>query len=531
MLPSRLSQLIRQSLPTWLELTIHHVYHKPTKTAALYTPPPNSAPKSTTLESHFLTVSYQDVFVFAMEILIYVTAAESVGSGGKEATIFISKADSSGFLPPKVASFTHPLLETRSSAFKSIASAFVKYALELVDQTYPTVTKTNVSLFARSQSQYLFPNSAANPQKHVLSDIGLIRWWCLVLDDVLLDMRVKSKYQGCAFLLVPGMDKYKAMTLLPPRTRHTDKNASATEWRQGHPFKVDIESGLTVREIIPHFPDDPKARFLDELDLDVGQTLKTNSGKNKSNPTRHRGSAWAGIRSLDQFWDLMSFRQECSLGHNVGFIWLVFEVTASQITSSDSLCSEAWKSDVNTSRQSKDTGRYDPASVPFSSDLKEDQKMDKEKNPDNVASPTAPVQSGESSDTLRLSGSSYKKLQESLLCADYSTIALAKLHTKKWIEGALVLHSATMNEIVGVHHHEAWGSVITGSIEAPNPDAVEPSTPSTSTANDDNPAAIDARNNLGDSGSRATNLKRNLDQAATVNVLSSGLVRKKHKLK
>src|SRR5690606_5881540 len=80
--------------------------------------------------------------------------------------------------------------------------------------------------------------------------------------------------------------------------------------------------------IIPHFPDDPKARFLDELDADVGQTVNAVSAKIKCTSTRCRGSAWNSIHNLDQFWDLMSFRQECSLGHNVGFMWLVFENTS-----------------------------------------------------------------------------------------------------------------------------------------------------------------------------------------------------------
>jgi len=55
-----------------------------------------------------------------------------------------------------------------------------------------------------------------------------------------------------------------------------------------------------ARDVIPVFPDDPKARFLDDLKTD-GQLATT---------------------TLSQFWELMEHRQECSSGRLVGFISL-----------------------------------------------------------------------------------------------------------------------------------------------------------------------------------------------------------------
>lgn len=85
---------------------------------------------------------------------------------------------------------------------------------------------------------------------------------------------------------------------------------------QGHPYKLDPAADITVREVIPHFPDDPKSRFLDEL----GNDEKGRTGKVVA-----RGQGWRNCRTIEQFWELMSFRQECSLGRCVGFLWVVLE--------------------------------------------------------------------------------------------------------------------------------------------------------------------------------------------------------------
>jgi len=66
------------------------------------------------------------------------------------------------------------------------------------------------------------------------------------------------------------------------------------------------------RCLIPHFPDDPKSRFLDELDDEMSRSQAKASGE------------WKTVKSLDVFWEMMAFRQECSAGRMVGFIWVVF---------------------------------------------------------------------------------------------------------------------------------------------------------------------------------------------------------------
>jgi regulator of Ty1 transposition protein 109 len=65
---------------------------------------------------------------------------------------------------------------------------------------------------------------------------------------------------------------------------------------------------------VPRFPDDPKSRFVDELD----DELAISQGRAVT-------GQWRSVKTLDQFWEMLAFRQECSAGRLVGFIWVVFE--------------------------------------------------------------------------------------------------------------------------------------------------------------------------------------------------------------
>ncbi|KAL0636099.1 hypothetical protein Q9L58_004888 [Maublancomyces gigas] len=271
-----------------------------TKTASLFSAPPGKRPPTTTLESHFLTVSYDHVLVFAIEVLIYTTARSSAR------TFFISKADSSGYLPSSLSSFI-TASGSRQSTLRTIATTFIQHLFNVFRNIDPSINAT-ISLFARSQTQYLFPNSAQNDKKHVLTDRGLICWWCKILDPILQE---HSGGGAKGFLLVPGFESLETRQLFPPATAST-----LTKWVQGHPYKLDPAADITVREVIPHFPDDPKSRFLDEL----GNDEKGRTGK-----VLARGQGWRNCRTIEQFWELMSFRQECSLGRCVGFLWVVLD--------------------------------------------------------------------------------------------------------------------------------------------------------------------------------------------------------------
>ncbi|KID94952.1 histone H3-K56 acetyltransferase, RTT109, partial [Metarhizium majus ARSEF 297] len=98
---------LRAVLPKDIPFVVHHVSTPPWKTDAIYSAPPNRRPDRTYCENHFLTVSIdipqsdepsqnstepnKQVIVFGIEIFIYTTAHST--------TLFVSKADSTGYLP------------------------------------------------------------------------------------------------------------------------------------------------------------------------------------------------------------------------------------------------------------------------------------------------------------------------------------------------------------------------------------------------------------------------------------------------
>jgi len=102
---------------------------------------------------------------------------------------------------------------------------------------------------------------------------------------------------GTGRVYIPGVDKHQIRSYFP----------AGQEWECKPPGFTSEEASRTMlaREVIPVFPDDPKARFLVDLDYDDQLPLTT----------------------LDKFWAMMEHRQECSSGHLVGFISLSHPVT------------------------------------------------------------------------------------------------------------------------------------------------------------------------------------------------------------
>jgi len=100
-----------------------------------------------------------------------------------------------------------------------------------------------------------------------------------------------SQLKGQGRVYIPGVDKYKIKSYYPEQG----------DWENAAPGVSDgLGMEVLARDVIPMFPDDPKARFLDDLKTD-GQLATT---------------------TLSQFWELMEHRQECSSGRLVGFISL-----------------------------------------------------------------------------------------------------------------------------------------------------------------------------------------------------------------
>ncbi|KAL7934099.1 histone acetylation domain-containing protein [Trichoderma chlorosporum] len=308
-------------LPKGYKFGIHHVSTPPTKVDALYSAPPGERPERTYCERHFLSVSIdvpdtlasasqsentpeqaaqrKRVLVLGIEIFIYTTA--------RSTTLFVSKADSTGFLDKL------KLPKGAPSPIREVCASFIRY---LVDKRRRKDVQLVVSLFARAQDQYLFPGSIEYPGKHVLDDRGLVKWWCRVLDPI-----VESPPAGSlsawrnskGYLVIPGLDVYETRAFIPRRA------GAASCWSLSHPLERISHyyrefDWVPPRCLIPRFPDDPKSRFRDELDDEVTKTkaMKTTG-------------SWKSVKTLDMFWEMMAYRQECSSGRMTGFIWVVFD--------------------------------------------------------------------------------------------------------------------------------------------------------------------------------------------------------------
>lgn len=310
---SRLLDIIAEKLPKDFSLSVRHVSSIPTICEALFSAPPNEKAETTYLESHFFSISINnastnenEVIAFAFEVLIYSTE--------RLTTLFVSKADSTGHL------HLLGLPKGSPSLIKDIFTAFLSNLIREVKRSDVPIV---LSLFARAQNQYLFPGSIENTSKHVLDDRGLVKWWCRVVDPILTDRDTlesatsADSYSAKAYLIVPGCDKYETKGFFPPSARYA--TGTDIKWQNAHPlYQIAKFPAAPPRCLVPRFPDDPKSRFLTDLDTELPENRKTDS------PSKHaKPGHWHSVKTLEQFWELMSFRQECSAGRLVGFLWVV----------------------------------------------------------------------------------------------------------------------------------------------------------------------------------------------------------------
>lgn len=214
-----------------------------------------------------------------------------------------------------------------------------------------------IHLFARAQGQYLFPNSAEFAGKRPLSDVKLCAWWKRVLSEVAEDLVTCTKFEATLkpYYVLPGYSELEATHAMRNASSYTAP-ASIT-WTYGHPYsQTEIplpcparptEGPKNLGHFIPSFEDDPKSRFIDEIAYTTdGDGVKsptrkrsrTTSHMDVSNPKAKKSSGSndkdsetgkddrplgeLGRVSPDEFWERMSFRQECVAGAVTGFFAL-----------------------------------------------------------------------------------------------------------------------------------------------------------------------------------------------------------------
>ncbi|GAD91840.1 DNA damage response protein Rtt109, putative [Paecilomyces variotii No. 5] len=475
-----LGDLLAEILPKDVGITVRHVSTTPTQCDAIFSAPPGEEPEVTYCESHFLAVTIKsdeneghDVLVFGMEVLVYST--------DRLTTLFVSKADSTGYLhllkaPPKL------------SLLRTISTTFLSY---LVKTRQRPGIRLVLSLFARAQNQYLFPGSIDNSGKHVLDDRGLIKWWCRAFDPILrehepessskdkaiLDQTVESaKSSATAYLIVPGCDKFETRAFFPATAKTDDPNRP--RWVNSYPLhQICMNPEAPPRCLVPRFPDDPKARFLTDLDDELPQP--TEGGI----PSENAGQ-WRSVKSLSQFWEMMAFRQECSAGRLVGFLWLV--VNPPGLINSDDMAGHQTRTSTDgalssTTLSTKEvTETKETYEVPLSlsdssaaADGTTENPVPPEVNEDKEKGSTSVPQLSSVSESISpsngtggthafhwpeagrghvvLSDSDYKSANDCLIEQDFETKELAVASTKTWVDKV----AALADELI-------WGERVVG---------------------------------------------------------------------
>lgn len=458
--------LLASALPSDSSFTFYHVSSPPVKCNPLFAAAPGDKQQRTYCESHFLTASvhrpviseHQQVLVYAIEILVYSTRTLT--------TLFVSKADSTGYLKVLDSSPSIPA----GSSIRSVTSTFVSWLAE--KRQRPDIPLV-VSLFARAQDQYLFPGSIKNPGKHVLDDRQLVRWWCRTLDPVLRQperhVSDSDAPTAQAYVIVPGFDKNETASFFPASARANP--AGARKWQFGHPLRdIAPKSTAPPRCLVPRFPDDPKARYLEDLD---GEIPDQASSQPLSSPSKRGRGAWSSIKTLEQFWETMAFRQECSSGRLVGFIWLVFSprpsIHATHLRPSPSPLPTPPPGDIHPieSRLSSQSNR--------SADPRERTRRKK------LTGPIIPRQPRIKSSTSALSTTdkpeawleytpinrghgqahvdhpSYTRIHDLLLRLDFSNVDTAAKSTRRWVDEVKVV----------IGKSTEWGANVTGQLARP----------------------------------------------------------------
>jgi regulator of Ty1 transposition protein 109 len=568
--PKPLKDLLAEQLPKDVPFTFYHYSTPPTKSSALFSAPPHAKSERTYCESHLLAASIipkdapasglpEELLILAIEALIYTTRTLT--------TIFVSKADSTGYL----SELQLPRSQS-GSPLKAICGTFVSW---LARERQREGKKLVISLFARAQDQYLFPASIDNKNKHVLDDRGLVKWWCRVLDPIIWQYKAEEERKPFAerltagasgstngsasvsgatakgYLVIPGFEPNDSLRYIPsspiPNTPR--------RWATTHPLlQIAPHPAAPPRCLVPHFPDDPKARFLDELDEELPDRGTDAMVVEGGTPSRSSG-LWKSVKTLDQFWEFMAFRQECSSGRIVGFIWVVItpaqpsiqeedEEELLQQSASQSFSQMESQGSVSTPRRKKTAKRrtkpkweYGPIPLRLprikqtSSDLSTASSKSAKDLPETSPYYRWPA---DSRGTICFSTKDYNRAHEMLIQQNFGSRGSTAKATKRWRDELAVLGG------VG----RSWGWVVTGQNEhvsqSVKPAEVTPVTTVMGVRRKRKPSApapvtVQSQENIRDLGSGLVRKKPKLDSSVLrdgangVNTLTAGLVRRKPK--
>jgi len=357
-----------RSLPGTREFHVHILVSAPSKTQELF---PYASPRPRVWQQHIIVLASEQpsvaqprVFVTAVEAYFYVIPSTRSG------ILYVSKVDSTG-------------QGQKPSPTSTIVKQLIRFYVD--PDTRPNSGGTSglaehvwVHVFARAQSQYLFPNSADFEGKRPLSDVKLCSWWKSVLTSVAEELSKRTgRKEGEKIKLwhvLPGLNELEAFQALRSATSSTNLDSPSSSdrpsiaWTYGHPSTQKLDdvdsiplpcpadgkgvasgSSFNLGRFIPSFEDDPKARFMDEIahttNSDVIKSPVRKKAKKAADEDIHevekRDSSRTGELEKvtpEEYWERMSFRQECVAGIVTGFFAMgcVILPTRSGVGGSDS---------------------------------------------------------------------------------------------------------------------------------------------------------------------------------------------------
>ena len=338
-----------KSLPGTREFHIHTLVSAPTKAQELFQ---YASPRPRVWQQHIIVLASEQpsiaqpgrVFVTAVEAYFYVIPSTRSG------ILYVSKVDSTG-------------QGHKPSPTSTIVKEFIRFYID--PDTRPNLGGTSglaehvwVHVFARAQGQYLFPNSSQFEGKKPLSDVKLCGWWKSVLTSVAEQLSKRAaRKEGERIRLwnvLPGLNELEAFQILRPAiptnlNPSTGSDSSSITWTYGHPSTqkpddIDFiflpcpadgkgkvtDGGYNLGRFIPSFEDDPKARFMDEIahitNADVIKSPVRKKAKKAADEDVHgagrKDGSWIGELEKvtpEEYWERMSFRQECVAGIVTGF--------------------------------------------------------------------------------------------------------------------------------------------------------------------------------------------------------------------
>lgn len=213
---------------------------------------PIVAENATTQQDHIILLSQKQVnngghvLVYGLAVSEYTYTPPT--SKTPITLVYLEKIDSSGY-----GSFPH----SHDSCFKSVPCALIDGYLRFLDQTIPSTNSVFIHVFALAQPQYLFPNSASNSKKHILTDQQLVKWWKKTLQN---SPAFSDASQGWWF--IPDEESFLA-------ERTYSVLGGSLKWNWGMPFPTTAKAW----DCIPQFEDDAKTKVFNNGMVDKTNTV------------------------------------------------------------------------------------------------------------------------------------------------------------------------------------------------------------------------------------------------------------------